>query len=103
MFSALASSVQRALVMIGTIHLIVFVAATAVLCVAAFFLIRIAIEFLRFRAPALVVCPATGQTAIIRIDALHAAVSGMLKDPELRVCACSRWPEQKGCRHECLG
>jgi len=56
--------------MVGTIYLILILAMVAVLCIAVFFLVRVAVEFMRFRAPARVVCPDTGQLAMIRIDAL---------------------------------
>jgi hypothetical protein len=85
MLSALSSSVHRALVIFGTVYLIFTVALAMVICISSFFLVRMGIEFFRFRGRHPVLCPETGKTAVIRIDARHAAVSSLLADPELRV------------------
>jgi hypothetical protein len=102
MLSELASSVHRALLLIGTLYLIGAVVIAVVLGIATFFLIRMFVKFVQFRGRRDVLCPETGANAIIRIDALHAALSSAMADPELRVSACSRWPERQGCRQECV-
>ncbi len=102
MLSGLAYSVHRALVLIGTVYLIFAVAIAIILCIASFFLARMLIEFVQFRGRRQVFCPETGGVAIIRIDALHAAVSSAVADPDLRVINCSRWPDRQDCRQECV-
>ena len=102
MLAQLASSVQRALAIVGTAYLILAVAIAAELCVAAFFLARMSVEFFRFRGQRKLLCPETGNLAIVQIGALHAAVSSLLGDPDLRVRDCSRWPKRQGCGQECL-
>ncbi len=102
MLSGLAYSVHRALVLIGTVYLIFAVAIAIILCIASFFLARMFIEFVQFRGRRQVLCPETGGVAIIRIDALHAAISSAVADPELQVIDCSRWPERQDCRQECV-
>jgi hypothetical protein len=102
MFSGLAYSVHRALVLIGTVYLIFAVTIAIILCIVSFFLARMVIEFVHFRGRRQVICPETGGFATIRIDALHAAVSSAVDDPELHVTHCSRWPERQGCGQECV-
>ena len=102
MLSELASSVHRALVLIGTVYLIFAIAIATILCIATFFLARIFVKFVQFRGRRQVLCPEAGGVAIIRVDALHAAVSSAVADPELQVSDCSRWPEFQGCRQECV-
>ena len=47
-------------------------------------------------------CPENRRPAGVRLDAGHAALSGMVGAPRLRLEACSRWPERAGCGQECL-
>jgi hypothetical protein len=54
-------------------------------------------NFLKFRGQRVITCPETKQGAAVRVDALHAAVGG-----DLRLSACTRWPERKGCDQACL-
>lgn len=98
----LASSVHRALVVIGTAYLISAVAIAIIICVAAFFLIRMFVKFVQFRCPRQVLCPETGDIGVIRIKAFHAAVTSAVSDPDLRVSDCSFWPEHQGCREDCV-
>jgi hypothetical protein len=102
MLSELASSVHRALVVVGTVYVISAVAVAIIICVAAFFLLRIFAKFVHFRGPRQVLCPETGSIAIIRINALRAAVSSAVADPDLCVSDWSLWPERQGCREDCV-
>ena len=102
MLSELTSSMQRALTLIGTVNLILTVAIVTILCIATFFLVRMSVEFFRFRGWHKLLCPETGDFARVRIGAVHAAISSLLDDPDLRVRNCSRWPERQGCGQECL-
>jgi hypothetical protein len=38
----------------------------------------------------------------VRVDARHAAASGLASSPDLRLESCSRWPDKAGCGQECL-
>ena len=98
----LASSVHRALVVVGTLYLMSAVAIAIIICAAAFFLLRMFVKFVQFRGPRQVLCPETGSIAIIRINSLYAAVSSAVADPDLRVSDCSLWPERQGCREDCV-
>jgi hypothetical protein len=101
MLSELASSLYRTLVLIGSIYLLVAVALALAACIATFFVGRIVHKFVQCHGRRRVFCPETGDVAIVRIDALHAAVSSAIGDPELRVLDCSRWPERRDCGQEC--
>lgn len=56
----------------------------------------------RYRGARIVTCPATHRHASVRIDALHAAITGMAATERLRVDSCSLWPKRAGCARECL-
>jgi hypothetical protein len=102
MLSALSSLVQRVLFMIGAVYLILTVAVAVVVGILIILLGRMGVEFFRFRGTRRLLCPATGKTTVVRIDAIHAAVSGLLADPKLRVSDCSLWPERRACHQDCL-
>lgn len=52
--------------------------------------------FLKYRGKRLVTCPENAETAAVSVDAIHAAFS------DVRLSACSRWPERQGCDQRCL-
>jgi len=47
-------------------------------------------------------CPETRKTAVVRLDAGHAAWTDLRGEKELRLESCSRWPEKADCGRECL-
>jgi hypothetical protein len=98
----LASSVKRALVVVGAVYFLSAVAIAIIICVAAFFLVRMFVKYVHFRRLREVLCPETGATAIIRINALRAAVSSAVTDPALAVTDCSLWPQRHGCGQDCV-
>ena len=60
-------------------------------------------NWFRFRGVRLIVCPENDRPAAVTVDAKRAARGAALSgDPELRLAACSRWPEKEGCGQECL-
>jgi hypothetical protein len=58
--------------------------------------------YLKFRGTRVITCPETGCPAAVEVDEKHAAASTWLRDTELRLASCSRWPEREGCGQECL-
>ncbi|HTM10101.1 MAG TPA: hypothetical protein VL754_17080 [Verrucomicrobiae bacterium] len=56
----------------------------------------------RYGRRRVVTCPETHGLAEIRIDASYAARSALVGAPALRVNACTRWPERKGCPANCI-
>jgi hypothetical protein len=49
-----------------------------------------------------VTCPESRKTAVVRLDAGHAAWTDLRGEKELRLNSCSRWPERADCGWECL-
>jgi hypothetical protein len=49
-----------------------------------------------------ITCPETHTAEVVRVDAGHAAWSHLRGEKELRLEACTRWPERAGCGQECL-
>ena len=77
--------------------------------VAAFVLswIPALVSFLRsrrgFSGGRTVTCPETHCAATIRLDAVHAAASGLTGEPDLRVKSCNRWGGPVGhCEEGCI-
>ena len=58
--------------------------------------------FVRYRGKRVITCPETRKPAAIEVDAGHAALTAAISHPELRLKACSRWPEREDCGQECL-
>ena len=58
--------------------------------------------FARYRKPRIVRCPETGEAVFMRIDARHAAATSVPGPPDIRVAACSRWPEREDCDQACV-
>lgn len=56
----------------------------------------------RYSGGRLVACPENQQSAVVRIDALRAASTGIDGIPDLRLCDCTRWPERANCNQACL-
>ena len=50
-----------------------------------------------------ITCPETRSTAVVRLDAGHAAWTDLQGEKNFRLEACSRWPERADCGQECLG
>jgi hypothetical protein len=69
---------------------------------AAIVILRQTRAWLKYRGERVVVCPENEKPAGVALDARHAAVSALMGSPELRLSACSRWPERAGCGQPCL-
>jgi hypothetical protein len=49
-----------------------------------------------------VICPENSGSALILLDARHAALMHIAGDSVRRIQSCSRWPEHRGCSLACL-
>src|SRR5262245_6118179 len=56
----------------------------------------------RLRGKRVVVCPATKQPAAVSVDVEHAVATALLGKTDLRLTACSRWPERGRCQQPCV-
>jgi len=59
--------------------------------------------YYRYLGPRVVNCPQTHGSASVRLDAMHAATTGLMGAARLRLASCSLWPERAGCAQECIG
>ena len=64
---------------------------------------RLVAAFSKYRGTRVVVCPENREMVAVEVDAGHAAFTAPRGRPELRLEACTRWPEKAGCGQECLG
>lgn len=59
--------------------------------------------YFRYRGKKLVLCPQTGTPAAIQVEALHAAVTGVVSgEPDLELTSCSFEPDRPNCCEPCL-
>lgn len=56
----------------------------------------------RYTGSRVVICPENKRQVAVSVDAMHAAVTGLSRAPELRLSDCTRWPERRKCGQECL-
>lgn len=70
---------------------------------AVYVVLPIALDaYFRFRDARTVACPETGLAEEVQLDAWHAAATAVPGPARLYVAHCTRWPEQAGCKQECL-
>jgi hypothetical protein len=82
---------------------LVLAAGLAALLLAFVFGGRLLAAWRRYRGTRVVVCPESRELVAVEVDAAHAARSAAAGRPDLRLDACTRWPERAGCGQECLG
>jgi len=56
----------------------------------------------QYEGSRVVICPENQRQVAVSIDAMHAAVTGLSRAPELHLSDCTRWPERRKCGQECL-
>lgn len=79
------------------------VVATA-LVLAAFFVLGgyLVRAYVRYRDSKIITCPDSGEAAIVEVDAVHAALTSLVGQPDIRLQNCWRWPLHQSCGQECL-
>jgi hypothetical protein len=79
------------------------VVATALVLAALFVLGRyLVLAYARYRDSKIIRCPETGESAIVEVDAVHAALTSLVGQPDIRLQNCWRWPLREDCGQECL-
>jgi hypothetical protein len=63
---------------------------------------RLVSAFLKVQGSRTVTCPETGKSTIVKVDAVHAALTSTLGSQDIRLRDCSRWPLKRECGQECL-
>jgi hypothetical protein len=83
--------------------LVVYVVVTALVATSLFFGIRYFVcAYIRYRDSRLIICPDNDAATIVEVDAVHAALTSALGQPDIRLQNCGRWPLHQNCRQECL-
>jgi len=59
-------------------------------------------SYARFRGQRVITCPENEEFAAVEVDAKHAAATSLFGERELRLQACTRWPEKQNCGQDCL-
>lgn len=85
--------------MITAAYLILIVIMATALCFGVY---RIVKAYSRFRGPRTIICPETKRSAVVELDAAHAALTATAGFTDLRLENCSRWPMKAQCGQECL-
>ncbi|MGA3015837.1 MAG: hypothetical protein ABSF62_01870 [Bryobacteraceae bacterium] len=80
----------------------VVIGLAVVLLAAALVAFRLIAAWWKYLGDRVITCPENHRSAGVIVDSRHAAWSGVAHAPQLRLSACSRWPERAGCGQECL-
>jgi hypothetical protein len=86
--------------MVLLIWLVLFLLVVAFLLLGGALGLRAIVD--RYSGGRPVTCPETHQSAVVGIDARHAAATVMDGSPAVRLCDCSQWPERAQCNQACL-
>jgi hypothetical protein len=84
---------------VGAAALLLAAAASVGLALMLRVLLR---SYLKHRGTRLITCPETRNCEAVRIDALHAAATGLLGPIQVNLKSCTRWPERQDCHQECI-
>ena len=76
--------------------------ALLVLAVLVVYLVIAARTWSRVRGTRVVVCPETQEPVAVRVDVGHAVASALWEKPDLKLTACTRWPERQNCDQPCV-
>lgn len=99
MLTAFDDLFRRYLTTIITIYVVVGVVVLAALALAIVAFVR---AYVRYRGKRVITCPETHCPEAVELDASLAAVSSLLKGPELHLTSCTRWPERQDCPQDCI-
>ncbi|HEY6118947.1 MAG TPA: hypothetical protein VIV66_03260 [Pyrinomonadaceae bacterium] len=82
---------------------LLYLIITGVMAVVVVFAIRSFVRArLRYGGAQRIICPETGKTAMVEVDAVRAALTSTIGRPDIRVESCWRWPLKENCGQECL-
>lgn len=82
---------------------VAYLIATLLVGTGLFFLIRYLVRaYFHYKDSRIITCPNTGEAAIVEVDAVHAALTSMVGEPDIRLQNCWRWPLHENCGQECL-
>ena len=76
--------------------------ALLVLAVLVVYLVIAARTWSQVHGTRVVVCPETEKPVAVKVDVGHAVASALWEKADLRVAACTRWPERQDCDQPCV-
>ncbi|HJT27668.1 MAG TPA: hypothetical protein VJ784_09695 [Pyrinomonadaceae bacterium] len=83
--------------------LFMYVVITILVTTGLFLGIRYFVRaYLRYRDSRIIICPENDVAAVVQVDAVHAALTSALGQPDVRLENCARWPLHQSCGQECL-
>ncbi|MGH9874753.1 MAG: hypothetical protein ACRD9S_20045 [Pyrinomonadaceae bacterium] len=82
---------------------IVYVAAALAVLAVLFWVTRFfSRAYFRYRDSRVIICPDSHEQAVVEVDAVHAALTSAVGQPDIRLRNCWRWPLNQNCGQECL-
>ena len=82
---------------------VIYLFVAGLLATGLFFAIRYFVrKYIRYRDSRMITCPDNGEAVIVEVDAIHAALTSALGQPDIRLQNCGRWPLLQNCGQECL-
>src|SRR5260370_11390792 len=82
---------------------IAYLIAACVLATGVFLAVHHFVRaYIRYRDSRIIICPETGEQAMVEVDAVHAALTSAVGPPDIRLWDCWRWPINQNCGQECL-
>ena len=82
---------------------VAYLIVIALVLMALFLGIRyFARAYYRYRDSRIIICPDSKEQAMVEVDAVHAALTSVLGQPDIRLQNCWRWPLHENCGQECL-
>lgn len=82
---------------------VTYFSITVLVATAVFFGIRCFVRARRrYGGAQRIICPETGKTAMVELDAVRAALTSAVGEPDIRLESCWRWPLNENCGQECL-
>lgn len=97
MITVMAEEMRRWLIEVAAVYFFTMLLGTTALLLAAWFG-RI---YVKYHGSRTILCPETGASAVIRVDALHAAFSSVTGHPDVHLQHCSLWSERGECDQPC--
>jgi hypothetical protein len=76
--------------------------ALLVLAVLVVYLVIALRTWSRVRGTRVVVCPETQRPVAVKVDVGHAVASALWEKADVKLTACSRWPERQDCDQPCV-
>jgi hypothetical protein len=85
--------------MTSELYIVFALIALVALCFVLFYVIG---AWRKYRGKMVIICPETRKPVAVKVDVGRAAITSVLRDPDIRLISCTRWPERQDCGQECV-